>query len=91
MLLHSLAVACVLALAILSASPVAARSNGLLGYCDLTPTWYPKTGATRQLWPNGLFGRNKTSGADPNVMRWVDAPTYVPEGVMRRQLQRRRS
>ena len=70
-----LAVACVALAALSSPALVSARSNGLLGYCDLTPKTFPTSGVQRQLWPNGLFGRNKTSGADSGVMRWVDAPT----------------
>ena len=64
----SLAAACVLlclhVLCLVSPLlPVAARSNGLLPSCDLSPV---KVGQAS--WPNGLFGKNYTSGANSGVM-----------------------
>jgi hypothetical protein len=67
------------ALLALSVQPAAARSNGILSSCDLTPQVWPKAGTIgSQLWPNGKFGKNFTSdkpgGLDSGIMRWVTAP-----------------
>jgi len=69
--------------------PVTARSDGMLGVCDVTPQWYPTslTAAGRQLWPNGRFGANysstKTPYLDSGYMRWVNAPTPSEKYTLR--------
>jgi len=60
-------------LACCSLSCVEAVSNGLLGFCDLTPY----TGWSNQFYPNGNIGYRSNTAVGPGdaYMAWADPPT----------------
>jgi len=77
-------VAVVAASLLLLAPVIEARSNGQMGSCDLTSTWWPNNGDPRTcLWERGVYGFNHTQwkmglGGAGVSMVWTNAPRASP-------------